>query len=94
MNHPPLVQRQPPDLVDAVLREYGELPTLCLTVAQAARLWQVDTAHAEGTLEQLVRKGCLRRTGTCYVREGSPQRSSTSDSGGDEVRSASVLGQH
>ena len=72
MNHPRSTHYRPPDLEDLVLREYGELPTLCLTVAQAARLWQVDAARVEGSLEQFVRKGYLRRTGACYVREGSP----------------------
>jgi hypothetical protein len=49
-------------LVARVRSEHCEMPGLRLTFAQACRLWQVDVATCEMLLEQLVRKGFLRKT--------------------------------
>jgi DNA-binding GntR family transcriptional regulator len=42
--------------------EYREMPGLKLTVAQAARLWQVDATDIEKMLDRLVADGLLQRT--------------------------------
>jgi DNA-binding MarR family transcriptional regulator len=42
--------------------EYREMPGLKLTVAQAARLWQVDQSSVQQLLDGLVADGLLRRT--------------------------------
>ena len=53
----------PPEwLVDRVRGEYAEMPGLRVTLAQACRLWQVDTATCETLLDHLVRDGFLCRT--------------------------------
>ena len=70
MNQQPLVQQPPPDLTHRVLMEFRELPTLCLTVAQAARLWQVDAAAAAAALDELTRHGYLRRVGSRFCNSG------------------------
>jgi Fic family protein len=71
MNHSPLAQQPPPDLSQRVLMEFRELPTLCLTVAQAARLWQVDAATAAAALDELTRHGYLRCVGSRFCNSGS-----------------------
>jgi hypothetical protein len=60
----------PADLGTAIRAEYCEMPGLCLTLAQAARLWNVDADQCQHTLEILVRKGFLRRWGDLYVKAG------------------------
>jgi hypothetical protein len=42
--------------------EYREMPGLRLTVAQACRLWQVDSAICEIVIQTLVAEGFLART--------------------------------
>jgi hypothetical protein len=42
--------------------EYLEMPGLQLTVAQAARLWQLDLACSEGVLSTLVQSRFLIKT--------------------------------
>jgi len=42
--------------------EYMEMPGLCLTVPQAARLWQRSREECEQVLARLVREGFLVRT--------------------------------
>ena len=49
-------------LVVRVRGEYGEMPGLRLTFAQACRLWQVDGATCQTLLEHLVREGFLCQT--------------------------------
>lgn len=49
-------------LIARVRGEYGEMPGLRLTFAQACRLWQVDAATCETLLEELVREAFLYRT--------------------------------
>jgi hypothetical protein len=50
------------DLVQMVKAEYLEMPGLCLTLAQAQRLWTLDRATCVGVLGQLVKSGFLRRS--------------------------------
>jgi DNA-binding IclR family transcriptional regulator len=45
-----------------MLAEFQEMPGLCLTLAQAARFWNVDSAQCLALLQQLVASGALRRT--------------------------------
>jgi DNA-binding IclR family transcriptional regulator len=51
--------------------EYREMPGLCLTIWQAAKLWGLDTPEATRILEQLERAGLLKRTaqGTYCLRD-------------------------
>jgi hypothetical protein len=49
--------------VNRVRGEYLEMPGLRLTLAQAARLWQMDRRACEYLLLKLVARGVLRRTG-------------------------------
>ena len=52
-----------PDVLAARVRgEYSEMPGLQLTVAQACRLWQIDTSTCEILLDELVREGFLFKT--------------------------------
>ena len=51
-----------------VCGEYGEMPGLRLTVAQAARLWNMKPATTVQVLNRLVDDKFLRRVGDCYVR--------------------------
>jgi hypothetical protein len=52
-----------PELLIARIRsEYREMPGLRLTVAQACRLWQVDTATCEVIFQTLLVEGFLTRT--------------------------------
>jgi hypothetical protein len=53
----------PPEwLVARVRGEYVEMPGLRVTLAQACRLWQVDTTTCEKLLDHLVREDFLCRT--------------------------------
>ena len=48
-------------------RNFKEMPGMCLTTAQAARLWQLSPARAEELLSDLVQAGFLvRRDGQRY----------------------------
>ena len=52
--------------------EFSEMPGMCLTVAQAARLWNVSPAYAEKLLNEMVQAGFLvRRDGQRYRRPSS-----------------------
>jgi hypothetical protein len=56
-------RRSPSDpLVDRVRGEYGEMPGLRLTLAQACRLWQMDAVACETVLQVLITEGFLART--------------------------------
>jgi hypothetical protein len=52
--------------------EYEDMPGLCLTLRQAARLWDLDVAVCERLLETLVAQGVLRqgRGGYLLARTG------------------------
>jgi hypothetical protein len=59
------------ELSRRIAAEYREMPGLCLTVRQAARLLQVDGTACQHALESLALKGYLRHVGEYYVRAGS-----------------------
>ena len=53
-----------PQLTDLVTRaraEFRAMPGMCLTPAQAARLWQLSTEQAQTLLLELVHAGFLVR---------------------------------
>lgn len=55
------------DLTLRARAEFREMPGMCLTTAQAARLWQLSPARAEELLSDLVQSGFLvRRDGQRY----------------------------
>jgi DNA-binding IclR family transcriptional regulator len=59
--------KSPEDLSVRVCAEFREMPGMCLTTAQAARLWQLSPAKAEELLSDLVQAGFLvRRDGQRY----------------------------
>ena len=49
-------------LTDRIRAEFGELPGLKVTFAQACRLWHADEAKCLAALEALVTEGFLRRS--------------------------------
>ena len=49
-------------LMTRVRGEYREMPGMQLTVAQAARLWQIDPSACEAVLNLLVNDGFLTQT--------------------------------
>jgi hypothetical protein len=46
-------------LSQRIRAEYGEMPCLRLTLAQAARFWNVDQETCRGVLDELVAEGFL-----------------------------------
>jgi hypothetical protein len=55
------------DLSIRARAEFREMPGMCLTTAQAARLWQLSPARAEELLSELVQSGFLvRKDGQRY----------------------------
>ena len=56
------------DLCKQIKAEFSELPGLCLTTRQAARLWQVNLACCVSALRDLERVGFLHRVGERYLR--------------------------
>lgn len=55
------------DLTMRARAEFREMPGMCLTTAQAARLWQLSPARAEELLTDLVLAGFLvRKEGQRY----------------------------
>ena len=63
----PATERAPDDLTMRARAEFREMPGMCLTTAQAARLWQLTPDKAEELLSDLVQAGFLvRRDGQRY----------------------------
>ncbi len=58
------------DLPSLIRAEYLEMPGLCLTLSQAARLWHVDRDTCGHALESLAAAGFLHRSGESFVRLG------------------------
>jgi len=56
------------DLVTRVRAEFREMPGMCVTTAQAARLWQLSQAGAESLLCELVHAGFLLRLNREHYR--------------------------
>ncbi len=50
------------DLTLRILAEFREMPGMCLTIAQAARLWALEGSEAARALESLERAGILKQT--------------------------------
>ena len=61
------------DLTAVVRDEYRDMPGMCLTMAQAARLWNVEHAPCRDALAQLIAEGFLRQVGEVYVRASNPR---------------------
>jgi len=55
-------QQQAADALRRVRGEYTEMPGLCLTAAQAQRLWGLDRAACDALLGALVEAKFLSRT--------------------------------
>ena len=58
------------DLNSLIRAEYLEMPGLCLTVAQAARLWNAGRDECRVTLEGLARTGFLYQSKDQFIRTG------------------------
>ena len=56
------------DLVGLIRAEYNEMPGLCLTRAQAQRLWLLEADVCDNVLRAMVDAGFLRLTPGGYVR--------------------------
>jgi hypothetical protein len=56
------------DLVSLIRAEYDEMPGLCLTRAQAQRLWLLEPDVCDSVLTAMVDAGFLRLTAGGYVR--------------------------
>jgi DNA-binding IclR family transcriptional regulator len=62
----------PEEALRRIRGEYLEMPGLCLTPAQAQRLWGLDRPTCEHLLDTLVSSRFLARTRDgSFVREGS-----------------------
>ncbi len=63
------------DVLQRVQGEFAEMPGLCLTAAQAQRLWGLDREMCDRLLEALVEAKFLaqRRDGTFIRVEGGPK---------------------
>ena len=55
-------QQQPEEVLRRVRGEYNEMPGLCLTPAQAQRLWGLDRASCDALLGALVDAKFLFKT--------------------------------
>jgi DNA-binding IclR family transcriptional regulator len=58
-----------------VLAEFREMPGLRLTLAQAARLFDLEPARCQEVLGTLVEAGCLAMDGKDFATAGSGRRS-------------------
>jgi len=57
-----------------VSAEFREMPGLMLTLAQASRLFSIDTARCERVLGALVEGGVLSTHGRAFARAGAGAR--------------------
>ena len=64
------------DVLQRVQGEFAEMPGLCLTAAQAQRLWGLDRDTCDELLEVLVKTKFLaqRRDGSFIRVDGGPKR--------------------
>ena len=61
-------------LTDRIRAEFGDLPGLKVTFAQACRLWHADEAKCLAALEALVEEGFLRRSASgAFIALPKPQ---------------------
>jgi hypothetical protein len=49
-------------LIEIVTAEYAEMPGLCVTPAQAQRLWAMDRATCDEVFRRLIATGVVRKT--------------------------------
>jgi DNA-binding GntR family transcriptional regulator len=63
---PEIAARSAIDVCKQIRREYLDLPGLCLTLEQAARLCNVDRTTCRNALNELIHEGVLRRSGNVY----------------------------
>lgn len=64
-------------LLTRILGEYGEMPGLRLTVAQAGRVWRLDATTCHAVLNVLADEGFLTRTRDgAFVATGAANRRS------------------
>jgi hypothetical protein len=62
-------------VLNRIRGEFGEMPGLQVTLAQAARLWHLDPRTSESFLDALVVDGLLRRRADgAYVVATEPAR--------------------
>ena len=61
MNNTSTVSAPLTDLAMRARAEFREMPGMCLTTAQAARLWQLSPDQAQNLLLELVKAGILVR---------------------------------
>lgn len=54
-------------VLDRIRAEYHEMPGMCLTLAQAARLFSVDPGACAWALDTLVADGTLRTNGREFL---------------------------
>ena len=66
------IEAREPAIREALMRaegEYREMPGLCLTLPQAARLWGLDRGTCELVLTNLIARRILKRAANgLYVR--------------------------
>jgi hypothetical protein len=72
--HTPAVITADPELTRRVAREFREMPGLCLTLAQAMRLFSADARSCARVLDALVRTGVLCADGDVYRAAGRERR--------------------
>lgn len=72
--NPPLPALDERELRVRVRAEYWDMPGLTLTLAQAARLFDVDRARCERVLGSLVDGGVLVTDGTLFARADTARR--------------------
>lgn len=58
------VSAEPAQAARMIRAEFHEMPGLCLTLAQAARLWHLPEVHCRAMLDDLVSTGFLVRDRT------------------------------
>jgi hypothetical protein len=63
-----VISRDEPDLRMRVQAEFQEMPGLRLTIAEAARLFNLEPARCECLLRALVSRGVLATDGQVFVR--------------------------
>jgi hypothetical protein len=64
------------ETLQRVRGEFREMPGLCLTPAQASRLWGLDAVASQALLDALVDVRFLRRTANgSFTRPGIKERS-------------------
>ena len=66
--------RRRTELEARVRAEFLEMPGLCLTLAQASRLFNASCADCQRGFNEFIADGFLRRSGDVYLRADSSRR--------------------